>query len=146
MVLWSNCALLLTIQFASLVFFFFFSFFPPRFCPGHIFGTVYSQRLQIECAAWSCGLIFALLLTIQFASLISSLINIISLLLTTLEFFIFGGSLLGRIQGDREPVSFFYLVPSCRLCCCASLSGSFFLGFTLLRSFLCPQPSSLRIR
>ena len=22
------------------------------------------------------------------------------------EFFIFGGSLLGRIQGDREPVSF----------------------------------------
>ena len=33
------------------------------------------------------------------------LINIISLLLTTLEFFIFGGSLLGRIQGDREPVS-----------------------------------------
>ena len=41
---------------------------------------------------------------------------------------------------------FFYLVPSCRLCCCASLSGSFFLGFALLRSFLCPQPSSLRLR
>ena len=40
---------------------------------------------------------------------------------------------------------FFYLVPSCRLCCCASLSGSFFLGFALLRSFLCPQPSSLRL-
>ena len=53
--------------------------------------------------------------------LISSLINIISLLLTSfnsavtlklkcgkvvcVEFFIFGGSLLGRIQGDREPVS-----------------------------------------
>ena len=43
---------------------------------------------------------FALLLTIQFASLISSLIIVISLLLTMLEFFIFGGSLLGRIQGD----------------------------------------------
>ena len=63
---------------------------------------------------------FALLLTIQFALLISSLINIISLLLTTfdwtkvemrrvvcVEFFIFGGSLLGRIQGDRKPVSLF---------------------------------------
>ena len=34
--------------------------------------------------------------------------NIISLLLTTLEFFFFEGSLLGRIQGDREPVSFDY--------------------------------------
>ena len=37
----SNCALLFTIQFASLIFFFnFFSFFLPRFCPGHISGTV----------------------------------------------------------------------------------------------------------
>ena len=53
---------------------------------------------------------FALLLTTQFALLISSLINIISLLLTTLEFFIFGGSLLGRIQGDREPVSLLLLL------------------------------------
>ena len=60
---------------------------------------------------------FALLLTIQFASLISSLINIISLRVTSfnsavtlklkcgkvvcIEFFIFGGSLLGRIQGDH---------------------------------------------
>ena len=57
----------------------------------------------------------------QFALLISSLINIISLDVTSfnsavtlklkcgsivcVEFFIFGGSLLGRIQGDREPVS-----------------------------------------
>ena len=41
---------------------------------------------------------------------------------------------------------FFYLVPSCRLCYCVSLSSSFFLGFALLRSFLCPQPSSLRLR
>ena len=57
----------------------------------------------------------------QFASLISSLINIrldvISFnsaetlnlkcgSVVCVEFFIFGGSLLGRIQGDREPVSF----------------------------------------
>ena len=41
LVLWSSCALLLTIQFASLFFYFFyFYFFPPRFCPGHISGTV----------------------------------------------------------------------------------------------------------
>ena len=53
LVLQSNFALLLTIQFASL---FFFSFFLPRFYPGHISGTV-TRRLQIECAAWSCGLI-----------------------------------------------------------------------------------------
>ena len=95
LVLRSNFALLLAIQFASLF------FFSPRFCPGHISGTItrrdsklsvllgpavqfctvayhpirfviffsatilsgpylwsrYSQRLQIECAAWSCGLI-----------------------------------------------------------------------------------------
>ena len=98
LVLHSNFALLLTIQFASLFYFFFL----PRFCPGHISGTVtrrdsklsmllgpvvqfctiayhpirfffrhdfatilsgpylwncYLQRLQIECAAWSCDLI-----------------------------------------------------------------------------------------
>ena len=71
---------------------------------------------------------FALLLTIQLASLISLLINIISLLLTTfdwtkvemrrivcIEFFIFGGSLLGRIQGDREPVSLLLLLLAIRL-------------------------------
>ena len=111
-----------------------FIFFSRHFCPGHISGTV-TRRLQIDCAAWSCGLIlhyslpsnllryfllffflffrhdfvraislepllaenpnsvcclvlrsnFALLLTIQFALLISSLINIISLLLTTFD-------------------------------------------------------------
>ena len=59
LVLRSNFALLLTIQFASLfIYFFFFS--------RHDFATIlsgpylwnrYSQRLQIECAAWSCGLI-----------------------------------------------------------------------------------------
>ena len=45
----------------------------------------------------------ALLLTIQYASLISSLIYIISLLLTTLEFFIFGGSLLGLVFIISDP-------------------------------------------
>ena len=106
LVLWSNCALLLTIQFASLVFFF-FNFFL-FFCLDFV-RAISLEPLLAETPNWVCCLVlrsnFALLLTIQFASLISSLINIISLLLTTLEFFIFGGSLLGRIQGDREPVS-----------------------------------------
>ena len=46
-------------SFFSFFFFFFFLslFFPPRFCPAHISGTVTRQRLQIECAAWSCGLV-----------------------------------------------------------------------------------------
>ena len=134
LVLLSNFALLLTIQFASLFYFyFFFSIFSAMILSGPYLWNRYSQRLQIECAAWSCGLIlhcclpsnslryffcfcfcffrhdfvraislepllaetpnwvcclvlrsnFALLLTIQFALLISSLINIISLLLTT---------------------------------------------------------------
>ena len=40
----------------SFFFFLFSFFFPPRFCPAHISGTV-TRRLQIECAAWSCGLV-----------------------------------------------------------------------------------------
>ena len=111
----------------------FIFFFPPRFCLGHISGTVtrrdskLSVLLLAETPNWVCCLVlrsnFALLLTIQFASLISSLTNIISLLLTTfdwtkvemrrvvcVEFFIFGGLLLGRIQGDREPVSSYHII------------------------------------
>ena len=84
---------------------------------------------------------FALLLTIQFALLISSLINIISLLLTTLEFFIFGGSLLGRIQGDREPVSFFHCFVSCLSFILPGLSSHFVLH-DLLRSFRLEHPLS----
>ena len=65
LVLQSNCALLLTTQFASL---FFFSFFPPKFCPGHISGNV-----TRETPNWVCCLVlrsnFALWLTLQFASL-----------------------------------------------------------------------------
>ena len=58
MILRSNCALLLTIQFALLVFYFFIFFvFPAKILSGPYLWNCYSQRLQIECAAWSCGLI-----------------------------------------------------------------------------------------
>ena len=36
----------------------FFSFFPATILSGPYLWNRYSQRLQIECAAWSCGLIF----------------------------------------------------------------------------------------
>ena len=55
LILRSNCALLLTIQFALLVFFF-FRFFR-QVLSGPYLWNRYVQRLQIECAAWSCGLI-----------------------------------------------------------------------------------------
>ena len=59
MVLRSSCALLLTIQFASLFFsFFLFSFFFAKILSGSYLWNRYSQRLQIECAAWFCGLVF----------------------------------------------------------------------------------------
>ena len=51
LVLQSNCALLLTIQFAS------FFFFSAKILSGPYLWNRYSQKLQIECAAWSCGLI-----------------------------------------------------------------------------------------
>ena len=57
LVLQSNFALLLTIQFASLFFFLFFSFFSATILSEPYLWNHYSQRLQIECAAWSCGLI-----------------------------------------------------------------------------------------
>ena len=105
LVLRSNCALLLTIQFTSLFFFFFFY---AKILSGPYLWNRYLQRLQIECAAWSCSLILhcclpsnslryfffrhdfffffsATILSGPFASLISSLINIISLLLTTFD-------------------------------------------------------------
>ena len=56
----SNCALLLTIQFASLVF---FSVFSAKILSGPYLWNRYSQRLQIECAAWSCSLILHCCLT-----------------------------------------------------------------------------------
>ena len=55
LVLRSSCALLLTIQFASL--FIFFLFFSAKILSGPYLWNRYSQRLQIECAAWSCGLV-----------------------------------------------------------------------------------------
>ena len=58
LVLQSNFALLLTIQFASLFFnFLIFLFFSAKILSGPYIWNRYSQRLQIECAAWSCGLI-----------------------------------------------------------------------------------------
>ena len=51
LVLRSNFALLLTIQFASLF------FFSATILSGPYLWNRYSQRLQIDCAAWSCGLI-----------------------------------------------------------------------------------------
>ena len=54
LVLLSNFALLLIMQFASLFFFFFFS---AKILSGPYLWNCYSQRLQIECAAWSCCLI-----------------------------------------------------------------------------------------
>ena len=57
LVLQSNFALLLTIQFASLFFFFFSFFFSAKILSGPYLWNCYSQRLQIECAAWSSGLI-----------------------------------------------------------------------------------------
>ena len=56
LVLQSNFALLLTIQFATLFFIYFF-FFSAKILSGPYLWNCYSQRLQIECAAWSCGLI-----------------------------------------------------------------------------------------
>ena len=52
LVLRSNFALLLTIQFASLSF-----FFSATILSGPYLWNRYSQRLQIECAAWSGSLI-----------------------------------------------------------------------------------------
>ena len=56
LVLQSNFALLLTIQFASLFFILFF-FFSANILSRPYLWNRYSQRLQIECAAWSCSLI-----------------------------------------------------------------------------------------
>ena len=57
LVLLSNFALLLTIQFASLFYFIIFLFFSATILSGPYLWNRYSQRLQIECAAWSCSLI-----------------------------------------------------------------------------------------
>ena len=56
LVLQSNFALLLTIQFASL-FILFFLFFSATILSGPYLWNRYSQRLQIECAAWPCSII-----------------------------------------------------------------------------------------
>ena len=55
-----------------------FIFFPPRFCSRHISGTVTRRDSKLSVLLGPASN-FALFLTMQFASLISSLINIISL-------------------------------------------------------------------
>ena len=107
---------------------FFFFLFSSFFSRHDFVRAISLEPSLVQTPNWVCCLVlrsnFALLLTIQFTSLISSLINIISLRVTSfnsavtlklkcgkvvcVEFFIFGGSLLGRIQGDREPVSFWF--------------------------------------
>ena len=57
LVLRSNFARLLTIQFASLFLFLIYFFFSATILSGPYLWNSYSQRLQIECAAWFCGLI-----------------------------------------------------------------------------------------
>ena len=84
LVLWSSFALLLTIQFASLF------FFLPRFCPGHISGTVTRRDSKLSV-------------------LLGPAVYFCTIAYHPIRFVIgpkFGGSLLGRIQGDREPVSY----------------------------------------
>ena len=85
-------------------FFFLFSFFSATFV-----GAISLEPLLAETPNWVCCLVlqsnFALLLTIQFTSLV---FFFSATILSGVEFSIFGGSLLGHIQGDREPVSFIF--------------------------------------
>ena len=106
-----------------LAFIFLFLFFLLFFRHDFV-RAIFLEPSLVETPNWVCCLVlrsnFALFLTMQFASLISSLINIISLDVTSFNsavtlklkcgkvvcaVFHFRGSLLGRIQGDREPVS-----------------------------------------
>ena len=107
LVLLCNFALLLTIQFASLFFIFFFFFSATILSP--FVAAISLEPSLVETPDWVCCLVllfnYALLLTIQFASFFFFFFFSVTIL-SGLEFFTFGGSLLGRIQGDREPVSF----------------------------------------
>ena len=47
---------IVNVHFFLLLFFFFF-LFPPPLLSGPYLWNCYSQRLQIQCAAWSCGLV-----------------------------------------------------------------------------------------
>ena len=90
----------------SLRYFFFQFFISATILSGPYHWNRYSQRLQIECAAWSCSLILHCCLpsnSLRFCFFSATI-------LSGVEFFIFGGSLLGRIQGDREPVSLLLLL------------------------------------
>ena len=51
-----GCYIVLSMFIFFLLFFLFFLFFPPLLSGPYLWSR-YSQRLQIECAAWSCCLI-----------------------------------------------------------------------------------------
>ena len=57
LVLRSSCALLLSLPSNLLRYYYFFFLFFAKILSGPYLWNRYSQRLQIECAAWSCGLI-----------------------------------------------------------------------------------------
>ena len=110
LVLQSNCALLLpllTIQFASLFLVLSNFFLSATILSGPYLWNRYSQRLQTERADWSCSLILHCCLPSNSLRYFFFSATILS----GVEFFIFGGSLLSRIQGDREPVSLYLYVP-----------------------------------
>ena len=118
----------------------------------------YSQRLQIECAAGSCGLILHCCLPSNSLRYFFFFFFFSATILSGVEFFIFEGSLLGRIQGDREPVSLLllFLLLLLILCVLVFYMFSFFvfvffsywfslLLFALFRfSILCLAVSSSR--
>ena len=68
LVLRSNSALLLTRTNSLRYLFFFYFFFSATILSGPYLWNRYSQKFQIECAAWSCGLVLHCF-TIQFTSL-----------------------------------------------------------------------------
>ena len=104
---WS-CSLILHYCLPSNSLRYFYFFFFATILSGPYLWNRYSQRLQIECAAWSCGLILHCCLPSNSLRYFIFFFNFFSAtILSGVEFFIFGGSLLGRIQGDREPVSLF---------------------------------------
>ena len=94
--------------FSTFFFFFFFGgdFF--SFFILQIFFFFFGPRFFIYFILFIYSFFPATILSGPFASLISSLINIISLLLTTFDWTKVRGIALGRIQGDREPVSLSY--------------------------------------
>ena len=113
MVLRSNFALLFTIQFA-LLFFFFFFFSPTTILSGSYLWNRYSLRLQIECAAWSGGLILHCCLP---SNSLRYLFFFFATILSGVEFFILGdrSSVAYRVTENlsRSGMSLFFMGHCC---------------------------------